>query len=71
MRFYDFFFYCSCGSHYVTKENAVIDEKGAPRCPVHKRKLRTTSPCSGGQRDRLYPRSRVTVGLKAKVAERR
>jgi hypothetical protein len=58
MRFYDFFFYCVHGQHYVAKETAVIDGNGAPRCPVHGRKLRTKPICTS-ERDRLYPRRRV------------
>lgn len=57
-RFYDFYFWCVCGSYYVAKENAVIDARGAPRCPVHKKKLRT-KPTSTSERNKLYPRSRV------------
>jgi len=58
LRFYDLFFWCVHGQHFVAKEAAVFDERGAPTCPTHKRKLRT-KPTHTAERDRLYPRSRV------------
>jgi hypothetical protein len=71
MRFYDLYFWCTKGQHRVTKETAVVDARGSPKCSIHKKKLRTRPCYSGEELDRLYPRSRVTVGLKVKVAERR
>jgi hypothetical protein len=59
MRFYDVFFWCTRGSHYVAKETAVLDRMGAPRCPQHKQRLRLRPNTSGERRDRMYPRSRV------------
>ena len=59
MRFYDLFFWCPWGHHFVRKENAVRDERGTAKCPVHKRILRTKPLIRGERRDRRYPRSRV------------
>jgi hypothetical protein len=57
---YDSFFYCSRGGHFIRKEKAVVDGNGAPRCPVHKRKLRIGPICTS-ERNRLYPRRRVEI----------
>jgi len=61
MRFYDVFFWCTCGHHYVMQETAVVDAGGGLRCPKHKRKLRLRPHTKSEMRDRLYPRSRVKV----------
>jgi hypothetical protein len=58
-RFYDLFFWCTWGHHYVSKETAVLDSRGGFLCPRHRRKLRLKSHADAESRDRLYPRSRV------------